>query len=183
MGVQDNMEDFAKCAGVVLNLLYDAFPVPTKLDSNNLQSPEEKKRLRIYADHPTGRVDNDPKIEQSLNVYRWTIQFLIHEGFIRDTHEERMDKVQRYTGSGQLGAASARIFPAVVLTAKGLAILDKVPDVIKGQPLSLIKRLKKALASPSKEAVNETIKTIISHSVPLLISNAPHLISGARNMF
>ena len=180
---QNNMEDFAKCAGVVLNRLYDAFPVPTKLDSYNLQSPDEENRLRIYADHPKGTADNDPEVERALSVYRWTIQFLIHEGFIQDIHEGRMDKVQRFTGSGQLGAAASPIFPSVVLTAKGLAVLDKVPEVIQGQPVSLIRRLKNALASSSKEALSETMKAIISYSVPLLISNAPHLISGARSMF
>jgi hypothetical protein len=111
----------------VLNNLYDSFPVPVKLDSNNLQSPDEKDRLRIYSDHPKGVAENDPEVERSLGVYRWTIQFLIHEGFIYNIHEERAEKVQRYTGTGQLGAAASPIFPALALTAKGLAVLNKTP--------------------------------------------------------
>jgi hypothetical protein len=180
MSQLNNIEEFNKCAAVVLEKLYDSFPVPVELDAHRLQEFEDEHRaLRVSEDQPQGLVFNDSEIEEILCIYHSTIQFLIDEGFVRDVHREHLDKLMQ--ASGELWFADnmskPAIFPKLVLTAKGLTVLNKVPPVIEGKPSSsFIQQIRNALSSSSKEVLREVMRNLISHSVPYLVSHVPNLL-------
>ncbi|TBW31898.1 hypothetical protein E0E54_20750 [Azotobacter chroococcum] len=166
---QKNIASFNSCAAVVLSSLYDSFPVPTQLDSWSLQPKDAaNKTLSIYSDHRNEELESN-EIDENLRVYRWTIQFLIHEGFIRDLDEERLEKIQRYNGNAPIRAPAAPIFPALALTAKGLALLNAIPNSISEKNQSFIERIKAALKEHSENGVREVITAFISQAVTGII--------------
>lgn len=164
--METNIDEFNQCAAIVLKQLYDSFPVPMKLDAWNVQEASETSRtLKTYADHPKGSAELSPDVARSLAIYRWTIQFLIHEGFIRDMAEERNRKLQEFHGNAPLNAPANPVFESLALTAKGLTMLNAMPKAIQGHPLTFIERISHALAEHSKQGVRETITALIAQTV------------------
>lgn len=97
-------------------------------------------------------VDNLPQYidEESRDNYFATIRFLERERFIR--YEKAV-----YGG-----------FIGVVLTTKGLAVLNVTPDAIKEKE-TIAKRISNALKNGSKEAVRLVIQEVIKASVSGLL--------------
>jgi hypothetical protein len=165
MTERNNIESFNSCTAVVLSSLYDSFPVPIQLDSWQLQPKNAtNKSLFIYSDRSQEGADEET-VDSALKIYRWTIQFLIHEGFIKDLNDERLEKIQRYNGNAPIGAPAAPVFPSVALTAKGLALLNAVPSSISEKNQTYIERIKSALKNHSESGVREVITAFISQAV------------------
>lgn len=164
--METNIDEFNECTAVVLKQLYDAFPVPIKLDAWNLQQQSDERRtLKTYGDHPEGSAELSPDVTRSLSIYRWAIQFLIHEGFIRDIAEERNRKLQEFRGNAPLAASASPIFESVVLTARGLSILNATPKAIQGPSQTFIERIRRGLAENSKHGIRETVTALIAQTV------------------
>ncbi len=85
----------------------------------------------------------------TLLIYRDTIRFLNDEGFLR--YES-------------WSAGSTIYFESVSLTAKGLAVLNTVPDVLK-EKTTLGEKLRNSLRSGSSEALKTLVNQIISVAV------------------
>jgi hypothetical protein len=164
--VDTNMTDFEECAAVVLNTLFETFPQPIYLDprmkdyrindttsgyidwdkTGTLFNQKDVIHFHTVEKPDDQRRKKKERVDQALLNYEWTIRFLINEGFIRNTDENDEKFV-------------------ILLTAKGLSILNAVPKVIKGKPISLIQRLHKALKGQSQEAIRDTITAIIAQSL------------------
>ncbi len=93
----------------------------------------------------------DPEDRNRRDVFIGTMRFLKREGFLT---YERM-------------TAGTNGYAMVVLTAKGLAVLDAVPESIQGNQ-SFIKRIRTALRAGTGEAAKATIQGLISFSVSSL---------------
>ena len=137
MGLENNIDEFNQCAAIVLRMLHDAFPIPRELNSSKLQLFNEPDRsLSVFEDISPG--SGDPKnLMGKFTAYMWTIEFLIQEGLIRNVQKE---KEKELLESHDRGAFRPRgvslVFPRVVLTANGLAMLNVTPKILKGQPLT-----------------------------------------------
>jgi len=82
--------------------------------------------------------------DQRLTTYAATMDFLLREGFI---HGRKI--------------ADGRAPYRAVLTSKGLAVLNSVPDALK-ERTTLGTRIGAALKTGTKEAVNSAISQVIS---------------------
>jgi hypothetical protein len=83
--------------------------------------------------------------EHLLDVYASTVKFLLDEGFIR----------------GDKSIREYKSTPNVVLTTKGLAVLNSVPDPLQ-ERTPLGQRVSGALKSGTKEAINAVISQVIA---------------------
>jgi len=101
---------------------------------------------KIIVDDLVKNTDIDTEISQ---IYFATIRFLEQEGFIHC-------KKAVYGG-----------FNGVVLTAKGLSVLNITPDAIKKKE-TIAKRISSALKTGSKEAVRVVIQEALKASVSAL---------------
>jgi hypothetical protein len=105
---------------------------------------------KLYQTFPQGVVIYTDQLEsgasdETLKNYSGTIQFLTKEGFI---------------SCGSM-AGSGRAYQNVVLTTKGLQILNAVPDAIKDKkPIG--EKIIESLKSGSKETLKIIVNQIIS---------------------
>lgn len=97
---KSNMDEFEHAAALVLARLYGAFPSPIILEPKQLESGISLDVAIVYAD---------------------TIDFLAREGFIVHGHAVRHAHRDRIV---------AEHFLDVVLTSKGLTILNAVPKAL-----------------------------------------------------
>jgi hypothetical protein len=88
---------------------------------------------------------DDSADKATLKTFTATIQFLHDEGFIR------YDSIQ----------AGGLVFDSATLTAKGLTILNAVPDAIKERE-DLASKIKKTLTEGSKEALKTLVGKLLS---------------------
>lgn len=182
MTERENIDDFNKCAAFVLSSLYDNFPVPTGINCHSLQDADDPERiLTVENDRRSGEpnpekdnlhlVSKVDEVELILNRYTWTVQFLIREKYIHDLDIERKLLIQNFRGNAPIPTENSFIFPKLVLTAKGLAILNGIPESINGSPSeSLISRLKRAIRNQSVDSVRELITSMIGTGAGVIIS-------------
>jgi len=156
-----NMEAFNRCTTVVFDLLYDFFPVPIRLNANDLNEGIEDPKLRLFTQADRYQGDNDPIVKNALQTYSGTINFWISERLIRNVQEEHLEKLAKFKGSAPYGDSDPSLFPAVTLTAKGLDALNAAPELTQGVPVPFIQRIKKALRNPSGDYMSETITALI----------------------
>ncbi len=86
-------------------------------------------------------------------IFSGTMSFLEREGFIvfqNPTHE-----------------GIRRIYGGSALTAKGLTILDAIPDSVKGSE-SFIQKIRTGIAAGGGEAVKAAIQSLIAYGVTLM---------------
>lgn len=129
-----NIDDFNRGCALILNALYQRFPVTIDLTINGLDD---------YNDLPSA---NHERIEVRLEVYSSTVQFLADEGLLRYKHKD----------------IRGLLFTETVLTSKGLAALQKTPDAIAAPRKTLADRLQAGLGSVSKDVLREVIKALLS---------------------
>lgn len=123
-------------------------------------------RCLCNASMPTARASRIAgTVNRSLSIYRWTVQFLIHEELIRNLYEERKMKIQKLHGNAPLGPFASPQFESLMLTAKGLAALNAMPKVMQGQQLTFIDRIRRGLAENSTKGIRETITALIAQTV------------------
>lgn len=112
-----NIDQFHKCVGVVLNLMYENFPNPIDIDALYIEGKgvQEKKRALVNFDdeqkaweQPGNSSESNP-IKSEITVYMNSIFFLRNEGYIQS----------KEPSNGQF----QRTFFECTLTSKGLAVL------------------------------------------------------------
>jgi hypothetical protein len=121
--MSENIILFDKCVALILDTLYQNFPIETYIKCSNF-------------------VEFDA--EDKSEVFFSTMRFLKKENFI-------IFSEQVYGG-----------FIGVVLTTKGLGLLQAVPKSLKEPFFS---QIKKAIKSGSNLLISEVIKQFISYSV------------------
>jgi len=95
------MQDFERGCALILAQLYEWFPVPSHIRIVNLEPSADGEVQRTHCA---------------------TFEFLSKEGYLR---------YETATGPRARGLVWNNDFRDVVLTAKGLAVLDAVPPVLK----------------------------------------------------
>jgi hypothetical protein len=162
----EGIDHFNECAAFVLATLYDSFPVPKPIYTNELQDPTDPGRtLRVSRDHPQGMVDEDPAVAKALDSYRWTVHFLIHEGFIRDIEREQAETAARFQLKVPPPLPRNAMFKELTLTMKGLVALNSIPTSLQGKPVSFIERLRNGIAADSREIIKDTIGALLAQTV------------------
>jgi hypothetical protein len=87
-------------------------------------------------------------------VFTGTVAFLKREGYL--VHQDiKMD-------------GADRIYPETVLTAKGLAVLNAVPDSVQGSE-SIIQKIRTGIKAGGGEAGKAAMQSFIAHGVGLLV--------------
>ncbi len=108
---------------------------------------------KLYEEFPTPTILDVTQLdtgvtEQEASVYADTITFLREEKFIRSGNSVNHGKMT----------------PNVVLTSKGLAVLNSTPEVLQSKaPLG--ERVKDVAKSGSKEAISAVIQAVIGATV------------------
>jgi hypothetical protein len=164
-----NMEAFNQCTTVVFDLLYDNFPIPIRLNANDLNEGVAEPKIRLYTKTDRHQGDNDTAVKTDLQTYCGTINFWISERLIRNVQEEHLEKMAKFKGSAPYGDSDPMLFPAVTLTAKGLDALNATPTLTQGAPVSFIQRIKKALREQSGDYMSETISALIKTVIAVAI--------------
>lgn len=90
---------------------------------------------------------NDNTDRETIRTYSNTLIFLKEEGFIRFSN---------ITTDG--------VFMNVILTAKGLTLLNLVPEGIKERK-SIIEKLREVLKEGSKIAIKTTVEALLRESI------------------
>ena len=114
-----NIDQFHKCVGVVLNLLYESFPNPLDFDIKYMEGrglPADKRALVNFDDemqawNVLGHSCQQNPVVDEMKVYMNALHFLRDEGYVRSIEPEH--------GQDQ------RIFYECKLTSKGLAALGR----------------------------------------------------------
>jgi hypothetical protein len=122
-----------------------------------LQRLDEKFPVALRLD-ATGIIDESD--EEAVKVFYYTVLFLEKEGLL--TYEDASDIGTR--------------FVEVMLTGKGLAVLNAVPDVIK-EKTTFRQKIKTGLKSGSKEilktAMNQLVQAVVKGDFTLPGLNPP----------
>lgn len=111
----------------------------------------------LYNTFPVGIQKNadDPNDMAEAIKFVESIKWLEKEGFVRFTSSFCPEAALAHT-----------VFFGLVLTAKGLAILNSVPEILQEkETLTLRQKLSNGLQSGSKEAVKTVVNQIISTAV------------------
>jgi hypothetical protein len=120
-----NIEEFNEITAVIFGQLYNSFPKPTKVDPEAVASA-------------LGLQDRQARMSSGRTFYEvlsHTVQWLTNEDFIRSGHPVPFERL--------------------VLTAKGLSIMNAVPE-------SLSRSLGSEIADATKEASTERGKRKIA---------------------
>lgn len=126
----NRLDCFNVAAAAILHRLLGAFPQPVVLDSRHLQA-------ELAAQHPDCAIEGGPG--NPGNLVRWTIQFLVDEGYVR--------------AAGSVGPATG----GCVLTAKGFSALNR-----KLESLTPETTLASRLLEAGKLCAPEVAGTILS---------------------
>lgn len=140
MTVPIHIDIFNKVTAKVLLQLYDNFPRPVDLDPA-LIGMDIVLSERLESD--------SEELKALVGTPEATIDFLVSEGFVR------FDPAGRYIGKLS--------FPEAVLTAKGLALLQRVPESVDStiDRRTYVQRIKSATADGVKAAVPEVIGALV----------------------
>jgi len=140
----NNIAFFNKLTLALLAHLYSKFPVPCDLDSINFSAT-------LIAD------DSIEEIFNFTGEAHHTFRFLEKEGYIE------YSRLHNDTG----------IFSQLILTSKGLAVLNSVPDSLASKE-AIIDRIKSTLEKGALEGAQDSIKELAKS----LFSTAVFYVSG-----
>jgi hypothetical protein len=140
MSIPVHIDIFNKVVAKVLMELYDNFPRPTDLDPMLIG-------MGIVLSE--GLDSESEQFKALVGTPEATIDFLVTEGFVRFD-----------PGLRTLGKLT---FPEAVLTARGLALLHRVPESVDAtlDRRTYIERFKSAAADGVKAAIPETIGALV----------------------
>lgn len=145
----NNIEPFNRVVLLVLAKLYESFPVPISLDSEQVGHEAVKDS---EAEH------QPPKLIKS--VASNSIAFLVEEGFLRYDPSFR--------------TMSGPDFPAAKLTLKGFTLLGSMPSTVDGaidrRPFS--DQLRGAVNEGASNSVADLVKSLFTGAVNLGITAA-----------
>ena len=134
-----NIDDFNRGAAFILAALYQAFPVPLALKTGLLDTGGDLD--------DTERGD---RLEARAIVSEAAAVFLMEEGYLRH--------VSHLNGAG--------VFTGAVLTAKGLAALNKTsrPEIRRADTLgdSLIRFVKGTATEAARDSIKQSIMAVLS---------------------
>lgn len=139
-----NIDFFNKFTLALLAHLYSKFPVPCDLNSINFAAT-------LVASDSTEEIFN------FIGDAHHTVRFLEKEGYI--------DYSTLHTDTG--------IFSQAILTSKGLAVLNSVPDSLVSKE-AIIDRIKSTLEKGALECAQDSIKELVKS----LFSTAALYVSG-----
>lgn len=105
---------------------------------------------KLYEEFPTSIILDVTKLDDDItdeeaSVYASTVSFLSDEGFIRSGKTNNRGK----------------LISQVVLTSKGLAVLNSTPEILQ-EKAPLGERVKDAAKSGSKEVLSAIMQAVIS---------------------
>ena len=142
MATPDNIARFDQHAGQILALLYENFPVPVLLKSENfVETP------RVYNEHVMADVASDES-----EFFSHTVAWLTRAGFIE---VEALDPRHMYTRGA-------------VLTAKGLEVLNVQPDNLS-RDVSLGERIYTAAKSEGSEMLRSLVREALGIGARMMI--------------
>ena len=124
--MEKNIKDFNNCVAMVLERLYQHFPKPIILSTEELDESSDRETIKTYTA---------------------TLEFLTQEGFIR-----------------YRSATTDGVFMDVVLTAKGLTLLNAVPEALV-EKKSFIDAIKSAFKEGSKIGLKTIVETLLKESL------------------
>lgn len=127
--MEKNIRDFNLFTAIVLERLYDNFPNPIIISTDEIDDNADRETVRTYTN---------------------TMIFLKEEGFIRYSM-----------------IATDNVFMDAVLTAKGLSILNLIPEGIT-EKKSIIQQIKHVIKDGSKLAIKTTIEVFIQEAIKWL---------------
>lgn len=137
-----NIDDFNACVVRILGKLYENFPKGIELNANELAT------LDAYSEGPIQREEID-RHNDLYETYYYTARFLLAEGYISG------GMINGYT-----------YVKESVLTVKGLAALQRVPESIQGKKGSVgdffIELGKEGLKAATKEALSSAVRTVFN---------------------
>lgn len=140
MTIPTHIDIFNKVVAKVFLQLYDNFPRSVDLDPTLIG-------MDIVLSE--GLESGSEEFKALVGTPEATIDFLVIEGFIR------FDPTSRYIGKLS--------FPEAVLTAKGLALLQRVPESVDStiDRRTYIERIKSATVNGVKAALPEAIGALV----------------------
>ena len=121
------MEIFNEYVVEIFDILLESFPIPQRFDTHKLVQERGEVNCRLFKE---------------------TIRFLIHEGFI----------------TGKVNIAVHPDIDDLRLTSKGLAILESVPHSLEGKK-TFSQRIKEVANSSSKQIAPSLVTEFIKYSV------------------
>lgn len=154
MAVPANIDRFNKVTLVVLDTLYQSFPVPIELNT-----------AKIAMETLPENADYDESFQASEPVF-WTIEFLKKEGFIE------------YSDS----TCDGTTFVQARLTTKSLAMLGQSPSALEPQ-ISISDKVRGVVKGGIKEASAEAIKKVVEsifNNAPSLVSLGQTIVGAAQ---
>ncbi|MGH7946167.1 MAG: hypothetical protein ACREF9_14310 [Opitutaceae bacterium] len=125
-----NIDDFNRGTALILAQLYRTFPVPCVIKVAELD------------DHADLVGDDVERRDGRHAIYAAAIDFLAEEGYLR--HRAR--------------SSGGEVFSRVVLTSKGLAALQRTPEVLDAPRKTVGDRLLEATRTSATEAAKEIIR-------------------------
>lgn len=171
MSIPKNTQDFDLCVAVVLSQLYEAFPIPKEINTFEIESVNSTSRtLKSYGDKQGQTEEVQKEIENTICNYRWTLSFLKNEGIVRDIKEEQSAVVVKYTNNTLPPPSLAPNIRSLVLTSKGLALLNATPKSLSGNTSSYAERFREGLKNSSKEVIRESSVSFLASiaALPLM---------------
>ncbi len=147
----DNIERFNVLAGVTFSLLYESFPIPRNLDlSQDYECKDvvQKAIRRVVLSGPE---------QDKVDFIYATVRWLRQTGYIAFEEERKFP----------LG------FKGVILTAKGLEVLNAVPTTLTEKPAGLF----------LKEAVKAGIFKSITDGVQFVLAKGVQCVPAILNTF
>lgn len=154
MSIPPNIDRFNKATLLVLDKLYQAFPVPIELSAS-----------KVAMDTLPQDATYDESF-QTLEPIYWTIVFLRNEGFIE------------YGQSTQDGTT----FFQAKLTTKSLALLGQIPSALEPQ-ISVSDTVRGVVKGGIKEASAEVVKKVVESIItntPSLVSFGQSIASSMQ---
>ncbi|MFG0584717.1 hypothetical protein ACF8C1_15905 [Pseudomonas sp. zjy_9] len=139
-----NIERFNEMAGKVLGHLYLNFPAPTSFDAETIGLPMGRKVHFLDSSGQAATIVDTGSVTVEEEFFGHTVRWLRDSGYL--------------TFSGNYISA----FASVVLTSKGLEVLNAVPESIKGGP-----SLGEQLSDATKSGAAELLRSVTSEALAL----------------
>ena len=126
----ENIDDFNRGAALILAHLYRTFPVPCLIKVNELDR------------HPDLIADETERRDRRHTIYASAIGFLADEGYLRF----------------KSASSAGDVYLHVILTSKGLAALQRTPEVLDVRPKTAGDRLIEAMGMGTTEVAKGIIR-------------------------
>jgi hypothetical protein len=141
--MRSNQEFFDLLAGDIFARLYTMFPEPIDLQSDAILYSPELAKDEDFVDDP----------DRLRRLYGHAVQWLSREGYVRFS--------QAVSGD----ADGEETYTDVVLTAKGLEALRKVPGSLSGPGETLGDKIRAAAKDIGTDAAKGTMKQLVGSAL------------------